>query len=102
MGVAATVIATAGSGNIISLLTSAYSIYTPGIIFPMLIAILAYKKRPIRRKVWLTGVIAGGICGIATCFSGFIGSLGLPEFITSNLTLVGMGLSLFISLISLF
>ena len=98
----ATVIAVFGSGNIISILTGAYSIYTPGVIFPLLIAILAYKKREIRKGVWLAATIAGGCFGLAGTFlSGQLTGLGIPEWIVSNLSLIGMGCSLIISLLSL-
>ncbi|MBR3538980.1 MAG: sodium:solute symporter family protein [Eubacterium sp.] len=101
IGATATLFAVLGSGNIISILTGAYSIYTPGVIFPLLIAILCYKKRGIRKGIWLTAVICGGCFGLAGTFlSEQLLSLGLTEGIVSNLPLVGMGVSLVIALLS--
>ena len=85
-----------------TLLTGAYSIYTPGVIFPLLIAILCYKKKRIRKPVWLLAVSLGGLFGIVgTYFSDWLISLKLPAQIMSNLTLIGMGLSLIISILSI-
>ncbi len=53
-----------GQGDIISILTGAYSVYAPGVVFPLLIAILCYKKKDINKIIWLVAVIAGGTCGI--------------------------------------
>ncbi len=101
IGLAATAIALFGSGNIISILSGAYSIYTPGVIFPLLTAILCYGKYDLRRGVWLGAVITGGVFGILSTFcSGWLAGLGVPGAILSNLTLIGMGLSLVISLLS--
>ena len=101
LGAAAVLIAVLGSGNIISILTGAYSIYTPGVIFPLLTAILAYKKRKIRRGIWLAAVIAGGCFGLTGTFLGtWLQSIGLPSGVVSNLSLIGMGVSLVLSLIS--
>lgn len=84
-----------------SLLTGAYSIYTPGVIFPLLIAILVYKKREIRKPVWIAAVAVGGMIGIlSTYFSGALNRLGIPLGVIPYLTLIGMGLSLIISLVS--
>ena len=102
IGVLATIIAVAGSGNIISILTGAYSIYTPGVIFPLLIAILCYKKRRLRRKMWISAVALGGLFGLAGTFlPDWLADLGLPGWIISNLSLIGMGVSLVISLASI-
>ena len=101
LGAVSTVIAVCGSGNIISILTGAYSIYTPGVIFPLLVAILSYKKKGIRRGIWMLAVALGGIFGLlGTFFSDWLISIGLPGGVVSHLSLIGMGISLIISLIS--
>lgn len=79
--------------DIIAMLTGAYSVYAPGVVFPLLVAILAYGKRNICIPVWLLAVVAGGTSGvISTYFCPFL----------TNLPLVGMGVSLLISLLALF
>ena len=101
IGIFATALAVLGRGDIMSLLSGAYSVYTPGIIFPLLIAILCYKKRTINKALWLSAVILGGMFGaVGTYFGEWLGSLKLPTPVTDNLTLIGMGISLIISLIS--
>ena len=101
IGIFATALAVLGRGDIMSLLSGAYSVYTPGIIFPLLIAILCYKKRTINKALWLSAVILGGMFGVVgTYFGEWLGSLKLPTPVTDNLTLIGMGISLIISLIS--
>ena len=101
LGVVSLLVAVLGSGNIISILTGAYSIYTPGVIFPLLIAILAYRKRPIRKGVWLAAVITGGCFGLAGTFLGdWLADIGLPAGVVSHLSLIGMGVSLIMSLFS--
>ena len=102
IGIFAAGLAILGNGDIMTLLTGAYSIYTPGVIFPLLIAILCYKKKRIRKPVWLLAVLLGGLFGIVgTYFSDWLISLKLPAQIMSNLTLIGMGLSLIISILSI-
>ncbi len=90
-----------GRGDIMSLLTGAYSIYTPGVIFPLLIAIFAYAKNGVRTGIWLAAVAAGGICGLAgTYFGNALLAAGLPGAVMQNLSLIGMGISLALSLCS--
>ncbi len=102
IGGIATAIAILGSGNIINILSGAYSIYTPGVIFPLLIAILAYKKRELRRGLWLAAVAAGGCFGLVGTFLGdWLLEIGLPGWLVSNLSLIGMGVSLVLGLLSL-
>ena len=102
IGILSMILALSGRGDIMSLLTGAYSVYTPGVIFPLLIAILCYKKRDIRKGLWLAAVITGGAFGIAgTYFAPLLQALPIPALILDNLTLVGMGLSLILSLLSM-
>jgi SSS family solute:Na+ symporter len=101
IGIMATALAVLGRGDIMSLLTGAYSIYTPGIIFPLLIAILCHKKKEIRQPIWVAAVVLGGLFGIiGTYFAPLLEKLSLPAPVMSNLSLIGMGLSLLVALIS--
>ncbi|MBO5389841.1 MAG: sodium:solute symporter family protein [Lachnospiraceae bacterium] len=90
MGIASLFIALVRS-DIIDLLLGAYSIYSPGIVFPLLVAIVSYKKRKINKTLWLAAVILGGIMGLINSYF-MIGPKYLP--------LLGMGLSLVLSLVS--
>ncbi|MBR6403963.1 MAG: sodium:solute symporter family protein [Eubacterium sp.] len=95
------VLAISGRGDIMSLLTGAYSIYTPGIIFPLFIAIMVNDSKRIRMKIWLTAVVIGGLFGIAgTYFGNVVVKLGVPEGFISYLPLTGMFISLAVALIS--
>ena len=90
-----------GRGDIMSLLSGAYSIYTPGVIFPLTIAIFACGKHDINRKLWLAAVAAGGIIGLAGNFFGnALSAAGIPDGVLKYLTLIGMGISLVLSLLS--
>ena len=101
IGAIAIVLAVSGRGDIMSLLTGAYSVYTPGVIFPLLVAILSYRKNGVRSALWISAVIVGGLFGIAgTYFGALLAKLALPQMIIDNLTLIGMLLSLLLSLIS--
>ncbi len=102
IGTLAIVLTFCGDGDIMTLLSGAYSVYTPGIIFPLTIAVLCYKKRDLRKGLWLTGVIAGGLFGITSTYlikipavSSALGSS------VSYLPLLGMAVSLILSVISI-
>lgn len=102
IGILATALAVLGRGDIMSLLTGAYSVYTPGIIFPLLIAILCHSKNGVKTGIWGAAVILGGLFGlVGTYFGGALAVLNLPEIISNNLTLIGMGISLVVSLLSI-
>ncbi|MCR5149555.1 MAG: sodium:solute symporter family protein [Eubacterium sp.] len=91
-----------GNGDIISFLSNAYSVYTPGVIFPLLIAILCYKKKEIRVSVWVAAVACGGVFGfMGGYFPEIVAKLPLPEFCINNFSLLGMGISLLIALTSI-
>jgi len=101
IGILATALAVLGRGDIMSLLMGAYSIYTPGIIFPLLIAILCHKKKEIRQPIWVAAVVVGGFFGlVGTYFTPFLEKLSLSAPVMANLSLIGMGLSLIIALLS--
>lgn len=91
MGVASLLIALT-KANIIDLLLGAYSIYSPGIVCPLCIAILNYKKRHINRTMWFAAVIMGGLMGSLHSYL-MVGPDYLPLF--------GMGLSLILSILSI-
>ncbi len=91
-----------GQGDIMSLLTGAYSIYTPGVIFPLAVAIFAYKKCRIHIGIWVAAVVAGGLFGImGNYFAAALAEIGVPALIMKYLTLIGMGVSFILSLLSL-
>lgn len=91
IGLLALVLALRGR-DIIALLLGAYSVYTPGIVLPLAVAILAHKKFRIVAKFWFSAVALGGICGLLpTIFP------ALPQ----TLPILGMALSLIFSLASL-
>jgi SSS family solute:Na+ symporter len=75
--------------DIISLLLYSYSIFTPGIVCPLFIAIWFHKKRQLKKITWISAVICGG-------------SLGLLANVLDikYLALIGMGLSLILSIYS--
>ncbi len=77
--------------NIIDLLLGAYSIYSPGIVLPLCIAILSYRKLQINKLLWLLAVFLGGLLGVLRSYF-LIG----PEY----LPLIGMLVSLVFSLLS--
>lgn len=85
VGAAATALAIAG-GDIIGILLKAYSVYTPGVVCPLAVAIVAGGVR--RTGPWLAAVAAGGACGLA-------GTLW-PRL--AWLPAAGMGLSLLLAL----
>ncbi len=85
--------------DIITILTGAYSIYTPGVIFPLFIAIVVYKHREIIKALWLSAVLFGGLFGIVGKYFPQL-LKGLPEFVKNNFSLIGMGVSLVLALIS--
>lgn len=85
VGAAATGLALAG-GDIIGILLKAYSVYTPGVVCPLAVAIVAGRIR--RTGPWLAAVAAGGACGLA-------GTLW-PRM--AWLSAAGMGLSLLLAL----
>ena len=91
-----------GQGDIMSLLTGAYSIYTPGVIFPLAVAVFAYKKRRIHIGIWVAAVVAGGLFGImGNYFATALTEIGVPALIMKYLTLIGMGVSFILSILSL-
>ena len=100
-GLTALLLAVFGQGDIMSLLSGAYSVYTPGVIFPLTVAIFAFRKRRIHPGIWLAAAAAGGLFGIlGTYFGMALAGIGVPDAIMKNLTVIGMGVSLVLSLMS--
>lgn len=64
------------SGDIISLLLTAYSFFVPGVAVPLLVALLG-DVRPLNAKVWMTGAVIGGLGGLA----GNVTGDSLPTFV---------------------
>ncbi len=77
--------------DIIELLLGAYSVYSPGIVFPVFISIFCYGKRKINLRIWFVAVIIGGGAGLLHSYF-MIG----PDY----LPLLGMFLSFIISIVS--
>ncbi len=102
IGILAALLAFGGRSDIMSLLTGAYSIYTPGVIFPLTIAILCHNRRHLDILFWLASVIIGGLFGITSTY--LIKIPAVAEYIggyAPYLSLMGMGVSLAISLLSI-
>ena len=57
------------SGNIIRWLLTGYSFFVPGIAVPMLLLVLG-KLRKAEPRIWLTGAVAGGLCGLIGSLTG--------------------------------
>jgi SSS family solute:Na+ symporter len=75
--------------DIIALLITAYSVYVPGVVPPLFVAIMCYGRRALSKPIWLLAVCAGGACGMVG---------GWAQI--SYLPLVGMGLSGILALAS--
>lgn len=50
--------------SILGLLLAANDVYTSGIVAPVFVAILAYKKFHISQNIMLLAIIIGGLCGL--------------------------------------
>ena len=90
LGIASLIIALYKT-DIIGLLTGTYSIYAPGVVFPLTVAVMAHNKRKICKPLWYLSVIFGGSFGIANAYFN-VGFEFLP--------LVGMGVSMVFSIMS--
>ena len=102
IGIIAALLAFGGKSNIMSLLTGAYSIYTPGVIFPLTIAIFCHEKRKLNKPIWLSAVIIGGLFGITSTYLIKIPAIAnMLGGAASYLSLIGMGVSLILSLMSI-
>lgn len=85
-----------GSKDIIALLTMAYSVYTPGIVAPLAVAIIAHKKFSIMKNLWYAGVCLGGLFGLVPAI------LSTAKVSTPNyMPHIGIAISLIFALASL-
>lgn len=78
-------------GDIIMMLTGAYSVYAPGVVCPLAVALLTFKKKKMHAFIWLLAVFFGGICG------------ALHTYVWEEciyLPIIGMSISLVLSLIA--
>ena len=96
IGIIATYLALQGK-DIIGLLTMAYSVYTPGIVAPLAVAIIAHKKFKVKKTLWYTGVIIGGLFGLIPAILASTAKIQSPAY----LPLVGIAISLAFALASL-
>jgi SSS family solute:Na+ symporter len=96
IGVIATFLALQGK-DIIGLLTMAYFVYTPGIVAPLAVAIVSYKKFTIKKSLWYAGVCIGGLFGLVPAILASTVKMQTPNYIP----LIGVAVSLVFALISL-
>ncbi|SHK78093.1 sodium:solute symporter [Fibrobacter sp. UWB12] len=96
IGVIATYLALQGK-DIIGLLTMAYSVYTPGIVAPLAVAIIAHKKFNIKKTLWYAGVVVGGLFGLIPAIFASTAKIALPAYIPH----IGIAISLIFALASL-
>jgi SSS family solute:Na+ symporter len=75
--------------DIIKLLLSAYSVYTPGVVMPIFIGMIAYNKFTVRKWIVAGGVAIGGGLGLVSGITGI-----------EWLSLAGMGIALVFALLS--
>lgn len=90
----ATILALWGE-DILKLLLAAYSIYTPGVVCPLAVAILAAKKRHLHTTWWITAVSIGGLFGL---LQPVLTACGYTTTAVKSLPPFGMILSLLLAL----
>ena len=96
IGIIATYLALQGK-DIIGLLTMAYSVYTPGIVAPLAVAIIAHKEFKVKKTLWYAGVIIGGLFGLIPAILASTAKIQSPAY----LPLVGIAISLAFAFASL-
>ena len=96
IGIIATYLALQGK-DIIGLLTMAYSVYTPGIVAPLAVAIITHKRFKVKKTLWYAGVIIGGLFGLIPAILASTAKIQSPAY----LPLVGIAISLAFALASL-
>lgn len=85
-----------GGKDIIALLTMAYSVYTPGIVVPLAVAIIAHKKFNIMKNLWYAGVCLGGLFGLVPAILS-TAKVSTPDYMPH----IGIAISLIFALGSL-
>lgn len=96
IGIIATYLALQGK-DIIGLLTMAYSVYTPGIVAPLAVAIIAHKKFSIKKSLWYAGVIIGGLFGLIPAILASTAKIATPAYLPH----IGIAISLAFAIASL-
>ena len=96
IGIIATFLALQGK-DIIGLLTMAYSVYTPGIVAPLAVAIIAHKKFKIKKSLWYAGVCVGGLFGLIPAIIASTAKIPTPAYLPH----IGIAISLIFALASL-
>lgn len=96
IGLIAMVLALGGK-DIIGLLTMAYSVYTPGIVAPLAVAVIAHKKFSINKPLWYAGVCVGGLFGLVPAILSTTAKIATPTYLPH----IGIAISLILALISL-
>ena len=96
IGIIATYLALQGK-DIIGLLTMAYSVYTPGIVAPLAVAIIAHKKFNIKKSLWYAGVCVGGLFGLIPAILASTAKIATPAYFPH----IGIAVSLVFALASL-
>ena len=96
IGVIATFLALQGK-DIIGLLTMAYSVYTPGIVAPLAVAIIVHKKFNIKKSLWYAGVVVGGLFGLIPAILASTVKIQTPAYLPH----IGIAISLAFALASL-
>ena len=96
IGIIATYLALQGK-DIIGLLTMAYSVYTPGIVAPLAVAIIAHKKFSIKKSLWYAGVVVGGLFGLIPAILASTAKIATPAYIPH----IGIAVSLIFAIASL-
>jgi len=86
-----------GGRDIIALLTMAYSVYTPGIVAPLAVAIIAHKKFEIKKPLWYAGVCTGGLFGLVPAILSSSIQIACPAYLPH----IGIAISLIFALASL-
>lgn len=95
IGIIAMILALGGK-DIIALLTMAYSVYTPGIVAPLAVAIIAHKKFSIMKNLWYAGVCLGGLFGLVPAILS-TAKVSTPDYMPH----IGIAISLIFALASL-
>ena len=96
IGIIATYLALQGK-DIIGLLTMAYSVYTPGIVAPLAVAIITHKKFSIKKSLWYAGVVVGGLFGLIPAILASTAKVATP----ADIPHIGIAVSLAFALVSL-
>ena len=96
IGIIATFLALQGK-DIIGLLTMAYSVYTPGIVAPLAVSIIAHKKFNVKKSLWYAGVVVGGLFGLVPAILAATAKIATPAYMPH----IGIAISLVFALASL-